>query len=1527
MRWQVAVCGCGLAFLAFMAFIAQNPASGPANAVLKEASSVGSKPTQTGGPADIALAPELLQDDGQHIADTDLEAFAKMQAAKDAAVDKLPAAAFHEAEHQCATSRKDAALQCGSLYCAAKSECDDPCEEPYGQPPEQVVPLQPGTPDPFHKVAEVKNKELDAKEKRAKELHAKELAAKEKAAKEVDYKAKVAAEQQAKLAVAAEEEAKEGKVKTQVLAEAQTKEASTKESEKTRKMQLTTECTGEANNASVACEERVAQEQAEKAAELKQKADEAEAESATKELERKAREAKEVSDKAAAAQREVEVKDAARKATTNATANATANSTADTTEEDPCAVNDAETCITTFGCFLNTKTNTCQSGNAAENAEAESFEKAGGVSEESVEESSAAEPMTTNATAAEEEAAVFPKDGGRYRFVNAASSRMPYADTGTAWTTAYGATTELDAKNDVWYVHLQHGGGYRLVNMESQRALFAQLGESWSNGVGAAPPDTEHYADQVWNFVPNEDETAYQIRNKYSSRPLYAQRDKTGSDGFGAGPATSQPYADTFWHIEEVEDSDAAIPPCSNCSPDIDGFLFDNVWKGCYSSLKAYQTVTAADYGQNRMMLMHFSNLPDASTIQSATLHLTKTWDGSHHGWSCPYSTNQYELQAGIMDGFSEECDSATNAARSFTRSSPLISAMVTVGSNTATRYSMDITAFVVEAVSASSGNTIAFSFAGAHKGCLSAFHAMSAADEADRPVLQVVTRPADQTPEGYTELGFGNQCRNGEDGNWYVGGSKSSMTDTYSSVDECAVVCTNSVSCKYFGFHVEDQQCEFFTHDANCENDMKVTTSEGHWLFEKQNMDAHAFTVTSGPCETSSNGACIESSNYPASYSDSEHCDILAEHNITQLQVEAFDTEGTYDKLVVDGVEYHGTAGPQGVALSPGSTVTWTSDHSVSRGSWKVCAGPKPTPTVAPAASTGALFSVTDGSCQISSDGNCVSSPNYPAAYDDTSTCTIQALRSTDSLSVHQFDTETCCDKLTIGSTEYKGSSGPDGVSLTSGTVLSWYSDKSVTKTGWQICGAAIGVSAVGGTPAPTPCVTEPNANDQGAAAGDLSSMYATSVEECSAACTANERCAAFVYGDSSAPYMPNHCWLKERVTVRSFAQGYTFGERCDATPTPAPTTDSMEQPMFAVTLGDCLVSANGQCVSSPNYPGSYSNDEACAIVTQQSTSNVKVEEFHTEECCDKLTVDGVDYAGDHGPAGISLNVGASLSWRSDHSSTHGGWQICAEPDTAPVLLQLLESSKANETETEEEEVEEIEDEVTNSTEALTAAAITVEEEHKESIIDAAIAQMYRASGSAMLVAQHAPAPVFEASMTSPPECQLEQNNTYASCESAGMELLSADEEQWQADAKAAAEKYEADAHAASQAAAAGSAEAEAARLALEEVETHAEHRVEHALNVSLRATVNASDVSTPPIQFVSMQALRDRMKQDDMEECKPLQPAYHSCRVAMNAAYKACTDHFSTPGSGAHKAEPSANGTVPVQADFLEEAKSDLK
>ena len=94
-------------------------------------------------------------------------------------------------------------------------------------------------------------------------------------------------------------------------------------------------------------------------------------------------------------------------------------------------------------------------------------------------------------------------------------------------------------------------------------------------------------------------------------------------------------------------------------------------------------------------------------------------------------------------------------------------------------------------------------------------------------------------------------------------------------------------------------------------------------------------------------------------------------------------------------------------------------------------------------------VFSTT-GDCSVIDD--CFRSPNYPSHYGDSQSCTI-TVHSGGILAVNAFNTESRFDKLTVNGVVYSGSSGPSGVSVSAGATITWLSDSSSTRSGFEIC------------------------------------------------------------------------------------------------------------------------------------------------------------------------------------------------------------------------------------------------------------------------------------------------------------------------------------------------------------------------------------------------------------------------------------------------------------------------------------------
>jgi hypothetical protein len=105
-----------------------------------------------------------------------------------------------------------------------------------------------------------------------------------------------------------------------------------------------------------------------------------------------------------------------------------------------------------------------------------------------------------------------------------------------------------------------------------------------------------------------------------------------------------------------------------------------------------------------------------------------------------------------------------------------------------------------------------------------------------------------------------------------------------------------------------------------------------------------------------------------------------------------------------------------------------------------------------------------------------------------------------------------------------------------------------------------------------------------------------------------------------------------------------------------------------FSIKSGRCALTKEG-CITSPNFPSLYGNDDHCEIsVTSDSAVVLNVEEFQTEAGYDFVTLDDSAtkrYAGSESPH--LQTVMKIIKFDSDESVAKGGWQICASQEKHP--------------------------------------------------------------------------------------------------------------------------------------------------------------------------------------------------------------------------------------------------------------------
>jgi hypothetical protein len=96
-------------------------------------------------------------------------------------------------------------------------------------------------------------------------------------------------------------------------------------------------------------------------------------------------------------------------------------------------------------------------------------------------------------------------------------------------------------------------------------------------------------------------------------------------------------------------------------------------------------------------------------------------------------------------------------------------------------------------------------------------------------------------------------------------------------------------------------------------------------------------------------------------------------------------------------------------------------------------------------------VTTVLSGKCTMDVAG-CTLSPNYPSNYGNGQSCSLNMTGYI--TSIGRFNTESCCDKLTVNGLSRSGTAWPNaiGTYMSASARQSWRSDGSVTRRGWKI-------------------------------------------------------------------------------------------------------------------------------------------------------------------------------------------------------------------------------------------------------------------------------------------------------------------------------------------------------------------------------------------------------------------------------------------------------------------------------------------
>ena len=147
-----------------------------------------------------------------------------------------------------------------------------------------------------------------------------------------------------------------------------------------------------------------------------------------------------------------------------------------------------------------------------------------------------------------------------------------------------------------------------------------------------------------------------------------------------------------------------------------------------------------------------------------------------------------------------------------------------------------------------------------------------------------------------------------------------------------------------------------------------------------------------------------------------------------------------------------------------------WYTDGSVTFGGFTVCGShnmhpPPPAPT--PGAP---LLQIVDGGnfCQLSAGDTCVS--DGQGRYGNNERCTVRALSQV-YVTATYYQVEQCCDYLSIGTVQYRGTgNGPSNVLMMAMDTMRWYTDGSVVSGGFVLCASTQMMAAPPPHPSPPP-------------------------------------------------------------------------------------------------------------------------------------------------------------------------------------------------------------------------------------------------------------------------------------------------------------------------------------------------------------------------------------------------------------------------------------------------------------------------
>jgi len=270
------------------------------------------------------------------------------------------------------------------------------------------------------------------------------------------------------------------------------------------------------------------------------------------------------------------------------------------------------------------------------------------------------------------------------------------------------------------------------------------------------------------------------------------------------------------------------------------------------------------------------------------------------------------------------------------------------------------------------------------------------------------------------------------------------------------------------------------------------------------------------------------------------------------------------------------------------------------------------------------------DSDCAV--NGNCVTSANWPSAHGNNEGCSI-TVDADSSVAVNSnFEIERNYDFLRVDNAA-KWTAAEIPTSMSAGTTISWSTDGSVTKTGWELC-----FSEAGSNPGTSPPEDT----------SDVPTSWPT-------ANTFINTNTPLPTDNTNLPDPTDNMHTSNQPTMWP-TMGNTF-----SFPTQHPTEGSNVGGVFSVSGSGCTVS--GSCVSSKNYPSHYGNQQSCTVTMTQNVRLAVQSPFEIERSYDWLRINNAA-KWTAGEIPSTLTSGSTISWSTDYSVTKDGWKICFSAD-----------------------------------------------------------------------------------------------------------------------------------------------------------------------------------------------------------------------------------------------------------------------